>query len=129
MDKLNRKITNNLDRIESWEEYRLDDAELVVVAIGLLSRNVKAAVDQLREQGYKIGLFRPITLWPFPEKRLHEILMGTRHVLTVEMNEGMLDGVVRQQAFGTQVTASNITQSDGQIIRMEDIIRAIKEAY
>ena len=73
--------------------------------------------------------FRPITLWPFPEKRLHEILMGTRHVLTVEMNEGMLDGVVRQQAFGTQVTASNITQSDGQIIRMEDIIRAIKEAY
>ena len=126
--KLNDKINRNLDKIQSWEEYRLDDAEIVVVSYGLLSRNVKASVDQLREEGVKVGLFRPITLWPFPETRLHELLNEVRHVLTVEMNEGMIAGVVKQAAYGTGAAASNITQSDGCIIQLEDIVAAIKEA-
>ena len=53
-----------------WEEYRIEDAELIVVGYGIVSRVLRSAVDQARKQGMKVGLFRPITLWPFPSKQL-----------------------------------------------------------
>ena len=51
-----------------WEEYLTDDAELIVVGYGIVSRVLRSAVDEARKQGMKVGLFRPITLWPFPSK-------------------------------------------------------------
>ena len=51
-----------------WEEYRTEDAELIVVGYGIVSRVLRSAVDEARKQGIKVGLFRPITLWPFPSK-------------------------------------------------------------
>jgi pyruvate/2-oxoacid:ferredoxin oxidoreductase alpha subunit len=52
------------------EEYRTEDAELIVVGYGIVSRVLRSAVDEARKQGIKVGLFRPITLWPFPSKEL-----------------------------------------------------------
>lgn len=126
--KLNAKVSNNIEEVESYEEYMTEDADIIAVSFGLLARNVKAAVDVCRAEGIKVGLLRPITLWPFPEKRLSELMDRAKHVITCEMNEGMLDGVVKQQVSGRNVTTSLLCRSDGQIIPLEDIVKEIKEA-
>lgn len=79
-----------------WEEIMLDDAELVFVAYGTPSRVAHTAADNLRKQGIKAGIFRPITVWPYPYARLREIaaLSSTKVFLVVEMSQGqMLDDV------------------------------------
>lgn len=79
-----------------WEEIMLEDAELVLVAYGTTSRIVHTVADNLRKQGIKAGVFRPITVWPFPYARLREIasLPSAKVFLDVEMSLGqMLDDV------------------------------------
>ena len=76
------------------EMYRTEDAELVVVAYGASARIARSAVMQAREEGLKVGLVRPITLWPFPEKALKEALKTAKAYLSVEMSMGqMIDDV------------------------------------
>jgi len=79
-----------------WEEIMLEDAEVVLVAYGTPSRIAQTAAENLREQGIKAGVFRPITLWPFPHAKLRDIasLDSTKVILDVEMSLGqMLDDV------------------------------------
>ena len=59
----------NIDDIMKWEEYLVDDADIVIVAFGSTSRSARFAVNEARKQGIKAGLFRLITFWPFPEKQ------------------------------------------------------------
>ena len=75
-----------------WENYKTDDAEIVVTAFGTVSRVVKSAVDELRAEGVKVGLFRPITVWPFPYDALKETAVRpqVKAVLDVEVNEGQM---------------------------------------
>ena len=75
-----------------WENYKTDDAEIVVTAFGTVSRVVKSAVDELRAEGVKVGLFRPISVWPFPSDALRETAVrdGVKAVLDVEVNEGQM---------------------------------------
>jgi 2-oxoglutarate ferredoxin oxidoreductase subunit alpha len=72
------------------EGYLLADAEVVIAAFGIGARIAQTAVDNLREQGLRVGLFRPVTLWPFPEKSLKDAVQKAEHVLTVEMNAGQM---------------------------------------
>jgi 2-oxoglutarate ferredoxin oxidoreductase subunit alpha len=72
------------------EEYRTDDADVLLVAYGYVSRMAKGAVDLAREEGLKVGLLRPITLWPFPIERLRELGSKARRVLVVEHSSGLL---------------------------------------
>ena len=73
--------------------YNTEDAELVFVAYGTVSRIVKTTVDQMREEGHKVGLIRPKTLWPFPNKAFKEI-PNAKNLLVVEMSLGqMIDDV------------------------------------
>lgn len=88
--RLHKKIENNLSRIERYEEYRTDDADILLVSAGIVSRSAKAAIDDIRREGIKAGLFRPITVWPFPEARLAALCQGVQKVITCEMNEGQL---------------------------------------
>lgn len=78
-----------------YETHRTDDADLVIVAWGSTARFVKGAVDLAREEGYKVGLFRLITLWPFPDEALREICMAAGKVLVVEDNNGQMVEDVR----------------------------------
>jgi 2-oxoglutarate ferredoxin oxidoreductase subunit alpha len=74
--------------------YRMEDAEIVLVAYGTTSRIVKNAIETLREEGIKAGLIRPITIWPYPSKAFDEIPDSAKAILTVEMSTGqMLDDV------------------------------------
>ncbi len=120
------KVRKNADDIMKWEEYRVDDAELILVSLGLVSRCAKAAVDEAREAGLKVGLFRPITLWPFPEKRMRELSEGGANFLTCEMNEGQLNFIVRAAVKGGSEVYS-LTQNNGRIISDAAILGKIKE--
>ncbi len=78
-----------------YEENFVDDADLIVVSFGSLSRNVKAAVKEARRQGLKVGSFTPKTLWPFPNARLKELSRHTKKFIVAEMNMGqMLNDVI-----------------------------------
>ena len=90
MDRLFAKINNNLDDILKWEEYQVEDADTLVVSVGSCALSAKEAVMQAREDGKKVGLFRPVTLWPFPEEALRKAAKGKSRVVVAEMTMGQL---------------------------------------
>lgn len=77
------------------EQYRTEDAELLVVGYGIVSRVLRSAVDEARKQGIKVGLFRPITLWPYPSNELTEAAKHVEKVLVVELSNGQMVEDVR----------------------------------
>lgn len=83
-----------------WEEYHTEDAEILIAAFGIIARFAKTAVDLLREENYKVGLFRPILVWPYPSKPLAELADRCRAILTMEMNEGQMVEDVRLAVNG-----------------------------
>ena len=72
------------------EEYFTEDADVLLVGHGIVSRILRSTVDQLRAQGLKAGLFRPITLWPFPSRELRETAKRVKSVMVVELSTGMM---------------------------------------
>ena len=77
-ERLVRKVKLNIDDFSYYEEYRLEDAETVIVAYGGVSRSAMLAIDRMREQGRKVGMFRPITIWPVLERNLKPYQGGLR---------------------------------------------------
>lgn len=97
LEQHNLKLEKKYQAIEEnevqYEMYKTEDADLVFVAYGTVSRIVKTTVDQMREEGHKVGLIRPKTLWPFPNKAFTEI-PNAKNLLVVEMSLGqMIDDV------------------------------------
>lgn len=88
IDRLHAKIYNNLEEIVLFENYLLEDAEVAIIAYGGSARTAYAAVDAARLKGIKAGLFRPITMWPFPAKQVKEIAAKVKHIIVAEMNFG-----------------------------------------
>lgn len=78
-----------------FETFETDDADIVLVAYGTPSRTCRAIVRNFRDRGYKVGLFRPITLWPFPSAPLKEAAARSRMVIVVEMSSGQMVDDVR----------------------------------
>lgn len=82
---------NNIREIEQqWEEFHTEDAEYLIAAYGTCARIAKTVVNNARKQGIKLGLIRPITLWPFPEKAFLPFKNSVKGVLTVELNTGQM---------------------------------------
>ena len=73
-----------------YEAYLCEDADYVITAFGTVARIAKSAINELREKGIKVGLFRPITVWPFPYKELAEASKNAKALLDVEANEGQM---------------------------------------
>ena len=83
-----------------FEEYQTEDAELIVVAYGVVSRIVYSTVDRAREEGMKVGLLRPITLWPFPTAIISALADKTQALLAVELSTGQMVEDVRLAVNG-----------------------------
>ncbi len=79
-----------IDQEQRYEENKCDDADLIIVAYGTCARVSEAVVKIACEQGYKIGLFRPVSLWPFPQKKIATLARKTKHFLVVEMSMGQM---------------------------------------
>lgn len=94
LERLNIERFKRYDKVKAElheaEQYRTEDADIVVAAYGSVARLAKAAVDSAREQGIKAGLVRPITLWPFPEQEVRSACRGAKRVLCVEMSMGQM---------------------------------------
>ena len=91
------EIENNEVR---YEEYKTEDAEIIITAFGATSRVAKSAINTAREAGIKAGLIRPITLWPFPKKIIAERAETAKAFLSVEMNMGQMVDDVRLAVNG-----------------------------
>ncbi len=83
-----------------YEEYLTEDADIIITAFGTVARIARSAVNELRAQGVKVGLFRPITVWPFPYEQLAECAKGKKAILDVEANEGQMMEDVRLAVEG-----------------------------
>lgn len=107
------------------EAYRTDDADVVLVSFGTTSVFVDSVVDELREDGVRVGSFRPITLWPFPGDALEQATRGCAHVLVYELNAGQLVDDVRMHAADRSVIRSigGVSQ-DPSGMRQGDLLNA-----
>ena len=92
-----REVTANE---QMWETYNCEGAEYLITAFGTVARIAKSAINDLREQGIKVGLFRPITVWPFPYTELADAVKGAKAILDVEVNEGQMMEDVRLAVNG-----------------------------
>ena len=110
-----------------WEEYMMDDAEICVVAYGIASRVAKNAVVAARAEGIKVGLIRPITLWPFPSKALLAAADKVKGFISVELNMGqMIEDIKLATECKKPVGLCNRT--GGMIPSPDQVLESIKNA-
>ena len=133
-DKHNEHLAEKFAEMEKnevrWEEVNCDDAELVITAYGTPARIALTAIDTLRAEGIKVGLFRPITLWPYPEKALRELAWSdhVKAILDVEMSStGQMIDDVRLAVEGRK-PISYKGRAGGVIPTVEEMIDAAKAA-
>ncbi len=125
MERQRRKLYANLDDILWYDAYKLDDAEIALVAFGSMGRSAQVAVDLAREQGIKAGLFRPITLWPFPEEKVQKLAEQVDTILVPEMNLGQLILEVERCVHG-KANVEGVNKVGGLPIEPPEILEAIK---
>ncbi|MBL3520964.1 2-oxoglutarate synthase subunit alpha [Arcobacter lanthieri] len=120
MKRLFKKVEAHLDEVESNEEYMLDDADIMIIAYGSVSLAVKEAINRLRRDGIKVGMFRPKTIWPSPAKRLDELINKFEKVLVAELNMGQytqeIQRVSGRREFDTLLKANGRPLSPLEII-------------
>ena len=108
------------------EEYRTEDADVIVVAYGASSRVARSAVNKAREEGLKVGLVRPITLWPFPTDAIQRAAKQAKHLLVVEMSMGQMVDDVRLAVEGS-VPVSFYGRTGGIIPTPKEVLGEIKK--
>ena len=118
-----RKICENEVRFEAQ---LCDDAEYIIVSFGSAARIGEKAVELAREAGLKVGLFRPITLWPFPSRQLAELCKGKKGVLVSEINAGQMVQDVRLAVNGA-LPVEHFGRLGGIVPDPEEIVKALKK--
>ena len=110
-----------------WEEYMMDDAEICVVAFGIASRIAKNAVAEARKAGIKVGLIRPITLWPFPTKALRAAADKVKAFVSVELSMGQMIEDIKL-ATESKRPVSLCNRAGGMIPTPDEVLSAIEKA-
>lgn len=104
LERVNSRLQAKLKKIAAnetrWKEYHTEDADLLLVAFGTVGRICQTVVRDARDKGMRVGLLRPVTLWPFPNERIAELAEQAQGVLTVEMNAGQMVEDVRLAVAG-----------------------------
>ena len=128
MDRIMRKITDNVDDITEYNSRYLDDCETLVISFGSTSRSVNHAVEEMRGSGAKVGTFRPVTLYPFPENDLNKALEGgkIKRILVAEMNLGQLILDIKRFVAG-RVPVHGLHRADGEPITPDQVFDKLKE--
>lgn len=127
---LNKKLQNKYKEIEEnevlYEEFMMEDAEIMITAFGTVARIAKSAITTLREKGVKIGMIRPKTLYPFPKDVINKYSKQVKAILDVEMNEGQMALDVKA-SIDTPVKVEILSKLGGDIIKASDIINKVVE--
>ena len=126
--KLHQKYERMKKEDVRFESFRTDDAQLVIVAFGSMSRVSRTVVELAREKGMKVGLFRPITLFPFPERGLFELSQKVKLFLTVELNTGQMVEDVRL-SVDRNANVFFYGKPPGALPSPEEILEEVKKVY
>ncbi len=125
-ETLFEKIRSNMDKISLTETYKLDDADIVIISYGLPVRTSYRAVDVARKEGIKVGIFRLITVWPFPDDKVRNVVKDAKAIIVPELN---YTGFIAEQV-------ERVTKLETPIIRIpkvvdfhhpNDILKVIRE--
>ena len=103
----------------------LDDADFLIIAYGSVSRSVKDAILRLREQGVKVGLFRPITLYPVAEKKIAQVVNNFKKVMVCELNMGQYLEEIQRVSKRDDLIA--FVRANGRPLTPSEIIAKVKE--
>jgi 2-oxoglutarate ferredoxin oxidoreductase subunit alpha len=129
--KQNQHIYNLFKKFEvikenetSYEEFNVGDADIILTAFGSMTRNIKAAMKVLRENGVKVGCFRPITLSPFPDERILELSKQGKDFVVVEMNMGQMYRDVKYAVNGNS-KVSLVNRPVGEWLSVEEIVENV----
>ncbi len=131
LERHNQKLQSKYEIIENnetrYEEYLLDDAEFVVVGYGIVSRLVHTAINQLRDEGVKVGMLRPITLMPYPSKRLAELaaLEQVKAFSVIELSNGQMVDDVRLAVNGAK-PVEFFGRMGGNVPSIKELVHEIK---
>ena len=130
MEKINLRLHDKYEQIKAnevrFEEYMCDDAEYLIVAFGLCSRICQKVIEEGRKEGIKVGLLRPVTLWPFPTKEIQRLAKQVKGILTVEMNDGQMIEDVRLAVNGT-VPVNFYGRQGGIIPSPDEALEALRK--
>ncbi len=125
IERLFGKIKSRVDEICTYEEFMLDDADFLIIAYGSVSRSVKDAILRLREQGVKVGLFRPITLYPVAEKKIAQVVNNFKKVMVCELNMGQYLEEIQRVSKRDDLIA--FVRANGRPLTPSEIIAKVKE--
>lgn len=133
LERWNRELEKKYETIQKnevlVEEYMMDDAEIVTIGYGSSSRVLRSAVDTARENGIKLGLFRPITLFPFPVDEIAQLPdKGIKGILTVEMSTGQLVDDVNLALKGKMIS-DLYSRLGGNVPSAAEILEKVSELY
>ena len=130
-EKQNERVYHLFKKFETisenettYEEFEIEDADIILTAFGSMTRNIKASMKVLREKGLKVGCFRPITLSPFPHKRINELAQQGKDFVVVEMNMGQMFKDVKFATEGKS-NVSLINKAVGEWLSVDEIVEAV----
>ncbi|MFH1090145.1 MAG: 2-oxoacid:acceptor oxidoreductase subunit alpha [Pseudomonadota bacterium] len=125
--RLFRKISENFHDIQTVDTFMLEDADMAVIAYGSVARSAKRAVLEAREKGYKAGMLRLITIWPFCRQAVESLLPRCRTLVVPEMNLGQISREVKRVNQG-RAEVRTVNRVLGRLIRPEEILAAFEES-
>ncbi len=118
------KINLHLDEISIYDTYMVEDAEYLVVAYGATARSAYRALKLARANGVKVGMFKPITIWPFPANPLKKLISRMSGIIVAEMNMGQFAHEVSRINKKT-IPLETVLREDGELIQPADIVEAL----
>ena len=134
MKRLKNKIAHNSDDIIQIESFMMEDAKVAIFAAGITSRAAKEAVLMARKKGIRVGLLRPLTIWPFPDEAIKKYLGDKKAIIVPELNEGQLSkalkrvmGAIWSYELRKSKNIIGINKTNGELINPEEILQVIKE--
>ena len=132
MEIINNRIQDKYRRIEEsevrYEEFMLDDAEYAIVAFGSAARIAKKSIEIARAKGIKVGLLRPITLWPFPTKEVCKLAGQVKGILSLEINAGQMVEDIRLAVEG-RIPVRHFGRLGGIIPDPDEVVDALKRLF
>lgn len=125
--RLQNKIDIRKDEICMTEEIMMNDAEIAIFAYGCVARSANSAVEMARKKGLKVGLIKPLTLWPFPYDVVKKYGDKIKAVIVAEMNMGQLVGEVERALRKKKADVRQLNRFDGKMITPEQILKVVEE--
>ncbi len=126
MTRLLDKIRKNSDAIARYDEFQVEDADVILVAYGITSRVVVRTMELAREKGLKVGVFRPVVVWPFPETRLKQLAEKAKAFVVAELNCGQVVFEV-ERLVGNKAKVALAGHAGGDLHEPTEILRIVEE--